>query len=494
MMDGEGVLVQPQRGTPAEDPSLHELKPNAIGLLQSTIIGIATSAPGQATAVSLAAIIAVSAYAGGVAVLVCTLPMLAIALSYQRLNLWEQNCGGSYVWVGRSINPYVGYLVGWAMLVGYVLGDVSNILPLGPAVLSLFGVSNTSGTLGNVLTVTIFGILVTLFAVLGIQFTARFQMSIAFVEYAILILFCGVGIYGVFFAHWAGTVHPSAAWFTLKGVGGKGSLAAGMLIAIYLFTGWDASIYINEETERKEVNPGRAVIIAVAVLGPFYTLLVIALQGAASASQMNAHADTALPFAAQALLGTGWAKMMAIAVILSVIGTAQAALVAAVRISYAMGTDRLLPRILGTVNPRFQTPAFATLLWGGVVIVVGDIYVSSGSLAGAFDSVVSSVGLLFTLFYLSTGVATTWYYRKLLTRSAADLLMIGVFPLAGAAVLVWIFLKAIVTFHGVDLWSLVGIAVVGVLLMLVSAFVTKSPFFAIRRVAYDPAADSEQQA
>src|SRR5438309_1957692 len=118
MMDGEGVLVQPQRGTPAEDPSLHELKPNAIGLLQSTIIGI----------------------------------------------------------------------------------------------------------------------LVTLFAVLGIQFTARFQMSIAFVEYAILILFCGVGIYGVFFAHWAGTVHPSAAWFTLKGVGGKGSLAAGMLIAIYLFT------------------------------------------------------------------------------------------------------------------------------------------------------------------------------------------------------------------------------------------------------------------
>ena len=113
------------------------------------VIGVATSAPGQSTAVALAGMVAVAAYATGPAIIISMLPMLAIAVCYQRLNLWDQNCGGPYVWVARAISPYVGYLVGWAMLVGFVLGSVSNILPLGPALLSFTGL-DASGTVGNV--------------------------------------------------------------------------------------------------------------------------------------------------------------------------------------------------------------------------------------------------------------------------------------------------------------------------------------------------------
>src|SRR5947209_15649182 len=116
-----------------------ELEHNAIGLFQSTIIGIAASAPGQATALSLAAIIVSSAYGGGAAVIITAVPMLAIAYCYYRLNLWDQNCGATYSWVGKSISPYLGFMVGWVMLTGFALGEVSNILPLGPAFLSLIG-------------------------------------------------------------------------------------------------------------------------------------------------------------------------------------------------------------------------------------------------------------------------------------------------------------------------------------------------------------------
>jgi amino acid transporter len=122
---------------PAVAPTQHDLRPGAIGLMQSTVIAIASSAPGQATAVSIAGLIVASSYAGGVAILITTLPMLAIAYSYHRLNLWEQDCGASYVWVGRSINPYVGFMVGWAMLAGWMLATVSDVLPLGPSVLSV---------------------------------------------------------------------------------------------------------------------------------------------------------------------------------------------------------------------------------------------------------------------------------------------------------------------------------------------------------------------
>src|SRR5947209_9592420 len=152
-----------------------ELLPNAIGLLQSTVISIAASAPGQATALSLAAIVVASAYGGGAAIIITTIPMLAIAYSYYRLNLWDQNCGATYVWVGRSISPYLGFLVGWIMLAGFALGEVSNILPLGPALLSLFGMDPNSQW-GTVITATILAGGVIALAAVGIQITARFQM------------------------------------------------------------------------------------------------------------------------------------------------------------------------------------------------------------------------------------------------------------------------------------------------------------------------------
>lgn len=472
--------------TQAGTTSTHHLRPDSVSLLQSVVIGMATSAPGQSTAVTLAAMVAVSAYAAGPAILITTIPMLAIALGYQRLNLWEQNCGGASVWVGRAINPYLGFLVGWAMLVGYILGAVSDILPLGPALLSALGV-NASSTVGNFLTATIFGIAITVIASIGIRVTARFQLIIAVIEYAILIIFSIIAFYAVFIGHWAGTVHPSLRWLTLSGVGGKGSLVAGMLIAIYMFTGWDASIYINEETEHKETNPGKAVLISVIVLGLFFIWLFITFQGVVSAGQMNAHAAAALPYAAKALVGSGWAKFMDIAVILSVIGTTQACVVSSARISYSMGSDRLLPKVFGTTHPRFRTPFIGALIWGLLMVVVSDLYVLSSSLGSAFSNVVDAVGLLFTIFYVFTGIATTWYYRRLARRSLRDLIMVGVFPLGGAAALIWIFVKSIVTYSGAPLWSFIGIWVAGVLVMLWGALRTRSPFYRLRAEVFDPA-------
>jgi amino acid transporter len=468
---------------PAASPTEHELRPNAIGLVQSTVIAIASSAPGQATAISIAALIVASSYAGGMAILITTLPMLAIAFAYHRLNLWEQNCGASYVWVGRSINPYIGFMVGWIMLAGWVLATVSDILPLGPNVLSIFG-ADPSSQLGTAVSATILGIVVTVVSVIGIQLTARFQMAIAAVEYVILLIFCGIGFWAVFIAHWDGTVRPSAAWFSLSGVGGAGSLVAGMLIAVYLFTGWDVAIYLNEETERKERNPGMAAILSVAILGIFYTIIVVTLQGAASAAAISAHEANAMTYIAHQLVGGPWDKFMAFAITLSVIGTTQAFLVGTARIAYSMGTDKLLPKMFGSVHPRYRTPAYGTVVFGVITLVMTWLYVYSSSVASSFDTVVSSVGVLFALFYAATGIATTWFYRVLLGRSLKDAVLVGVLPIAGAAVLIYIAVKSLMDFTGSALWSMLGIAVAGLVVMAIAAVYYRSPFFLLRPVKY----------
>lgn len=466
----------------------HGLQAGAVSLGQSIIFSVASSAPGQATAVTIAALVAATAYSGGIAVLVTTLPMLAIAFAYHRLNMWTRDCGGSYMWVGRAINPYVGFMVGWVMLTGYVLGTVADILPIGPAVMSFIGLPPDQ-VAGSLLTVTAAGLLIIGTAVVGIQVTARFQMIIASIEYVILLTFCAIGIYRVYIEHAPGTVRPSWEWLSISGVGGHGSLIAGMLITVYLFTGWDSALYLNEETERPERNPGLSALLSVAILGLFFTLLVFSLQGAASPELLAEHGGDALTFLAAQLVGDGWAKFMALAVILSVLGTTQAFLVSAARISFSMGSDRVLPPVFGRLNKRFRTPTFATVAFGLFMIGATCVYVLSSSISGAFDVVVSITGVLFALFYAATGLATAIFYRKLARRSLTDLLATFVLPLFGAAVLGWVAVRSAMEFETSALVSMVAVLVLGVVMLLVAAFGYRSEFFRLRRETYDPSTE-----
>ncbi len=173
------------------------------------------------------------------------------------------------------------------MLAGYLLGTVSDILPIGPSALTLLGVEDISIPWGEVISATLLGGVTVIYAIIGIHLTARFQTIISIVEHIILISFCAIGVYVVFILKREGTVTPTWKWLIPSGVGGAGSLVAGMIVAAYLFTGWDTSIYLNEETERPEVNPGKAALWSVAILGVYYTMLVVTLQGAASLEQIS---------------------------------------------------------------------------------------------------------------------------------------------------------------------------------------------------------------
>src|SRR5216684_1152562 len=97
-------------------PPAARLEPDAIGVAQDTVIGMASSAPAGTMAAVLASLAFTSAYSGGLIILLTAVPMLIIANAYRRLNMWNANCGASFEWVGRAINPYLGFLTGWLMI------------------------------------------------------------------------------------------------------------------------------------------------------------------------------------------------------------------------------------------------------------------------------------------------------------------------------------------------------------------------------------------
>src|SRR5580658_6870204 len=160
------------------------LEPDAIGVAQDTVIGMASAAPGVSVGLTLAGLAAVSAYGSGPVIILTAIPMLIIANAYRRLNMWNANCGASFEWVGRAINPYLGFLTGWLMIAAYIIATVSGVEVLGPSVLAVFG-SSSSNTAGNIAIATAVGLAMLIIAVVGIKLTARTQVGMAVVEYGI---------------------------------------------------------------------------------------------------------------------------------------------------------------------------------------------------------------------------------------------------------------------------------------------------------------------
>ena len=256
-------------------------------------MGMAPSGPTASIALTLAATVSAANYGGPLAVLICALPMFGIALAYRRLNRWQVDCGASYTWIGRAISPYLGFIVGWIMLLGYFLGTISDVLPIGPYVLAAFAPGFQNSTFATALSAAIWLVIVTIIAYIGIRVTARFQWVLATVEYLTISVFAIVALIAVFGGN-PKSASFSWSWFSWSGIGGTSGLVGGILIAVYMFSGWDTSIYVNEETQQSRVNPGRAVLISVAMLTFMYAFFTFAYQGAVKRGALLAHGGNAL--------------------------------------------------------------------------------------------------------------------------------------------------------------------------------------------------------
>ncbi len=460
------------------------LEPDAIGVAQDVVIGMATSAPAVSVGLTLAVLAAATAYSSGLIVILTAIPMLVIANAYRRLNLWNANCGASFEWVGRSISPDLGFLTGWLMIAGNVVGTVSGVIVLGPSVLAVFGSSATAVTPNVLITIAVVLVMLVI-AVVGIRLTARTQVSLAVIEYAILIGFAITGLVFVL-RHHPGTLPITSGWFKFGGITGKGGVVGGFLFAVFAFTGWDATVYVNEEVRHRRKNPGRAAVIAVACLAVIYTISMVGLQGVVSPAKLAANSSSALVFIGQAMGGSGWAKVMALALALSVIGTTGTSIVVIARILYGMASYRTLPEFLARVNQRFSTPAAASILTGVLLIAIGWLYLAATSVQGAFNDLLSDSGILYIAFYVLTALATIVYYRRRVFTSVWNALTLAILPFAAAGFLTYILVKSIQNAPAAQNWALVIIAALGVIMLFSARFIQRSQFFQIPRES-DPA-------
>jgi amino acid transporter len=276
-------------------------------------------------------------------------------------------------------------------------------------------------------------------------------------------------------------------------MGGINGFIGASLIAVYMFSGWDTGILVNEETSDAREKPGLSVVTSVIVLALMYAFLTFALQGAVHTKDLEANGDNALSYIAQVISGSALAKYMILAVALSALGSTLASLVSGVRVTFAMGSDGVLPRAFGRTDARFKTPVLATVIIGVIASIGVWLYTfGSSSVVDSFDTVVSVDGLLFAVYYALTGIATAVYYRKLASTSAWNVIHIAVFPLAAAGFLAYIVVRSVEGLGGCtgrDLVSLYIMLGIGVAIMLYVRFADGSDYFNLPRETYQPGAE-----
>jgi Amino acid permease len=123
-------------------------------------------------------------------------------------------------------------------------------------------------------------------------------------------------------------------WFSWGGIGGKGAMAAGFLTAVFMYSGWDGTVYVNEETRKRRMNPGRAAVIAVGLVGFFYVFSQIGLQGVVSPTKLQANGSSALVYLGGVMHGSAGSQTAAFAVALSVVAATLAGILLTARIAY----------------------------------------------------------------------------------------------------------------------------------------------------------------
>lgn len=458
------------------------LKANALSLSDAIILGLASSAPAQTMAVALPALVAAANYAGLLPIACAFIPMLGIAVGYQRLNRWDQSSGATYTWVSRALHPYLGFVSGWMILMYYTLGTTSMTVPAGTYTLQLIapGLANSKVAAAGV--GSFWNVLVTLLLLGRIEIAARFQRALAVFEYAVLSLFVVLGMRALLSHH--GAAHISSEWFAISGSGGVKGFLQGTLIAVFMYSGWDAAIYVNEETKDKESNPGRAAVASVVILLFVYCLITFAYQGIISRSELQSSAGNALALVASRLLPGPGALMLSLVVLLGTVACLQVAVVSSSRLGVAMAEDHVMPAFFKTVHPRTGSPWAVTLFMGGVNLLFLTLTVfEAGGVGEVLSNIAGALGIIASLFYSLTAIAAVWQYRGVLLRNPGNFILGGVWPALGAVCLLAVVVEAVLTraVSSTVLWAGLGATAVALPIAIGIHYIGKVPLLGTSR-------------
>lgn len=462
---------------PAEGSALDKgLRRGALGLGSSIVLGVSSTAPAYALAATLGFVVIAVGVKAPAVMLLAFVPMWLIAVAYAELNRHEPDCGTTFTWAARAFGPRTGWMGGWGIIAADVIVMANLAQVAGSYGYRLVGLD---GLAESTAWTTAAGVgwiaLMTWICYRGIEPTARLQNVLLVVEVVVLVAFAGYALVAVYTGGAPdGALTPSLSWLWPGGLD-RAALTEAMLLAIFIYWGWDSAMAVNEETRDPSSAPGRSVLIATVLLVGIYTVVTVATVAFAGVGTggiglgNEENAEDVFAALGAAVFGDNpfgdvFEALLVLSVLTSAAACTQTTILPTARGTLSMAAYRALPSAFARIHPRYLTPSVSTIWMGAVSIAfyVGLTVVSDNVLQ---DSI-TATGMLIAFYYGLTGFACAWQFRRRL-RSVRDVLVRFLLPLTGGVLMLLVFVLACVEYADPEygetvLFGVGGVFVVGI--------------------------------
>ncbi len=318
------------------------------------------------------------------------------ALCYGELAARYPEAGGGYIYLRRAFGPLVAFLYGWKCL---LVMDPGITAALAVGLASYVGYSVALSPVG--IKAVAIGAVLVLAGVnaLGLRLGAgviRWLTALKLLALAAIILLA-IGLRRGDVAHFLPLVAQRPGSDPLPG-----ALAGALVGAFFAFGGWwEISKLAGEARDPARTVP-RALAIGVAVVTVAYILTSAAFIYLVPMDRVT-DGQTFAAQAGEALFGRAGGQVFAAIVVVSVLGSLTALLMALPRVYYAMARDGVFFRAVGAVHPRFRTPLPAIAVQAALASLLVAI--------GTFDQILGYF-IFVTVLFVGLTVAGLFVLRR----------------------------------------------------------------------------------
>jgi len=319
--------------------------------------------------------------------------------------------GGFYTFNSQGANPTFGLIIGYMMWFSYFMVITNAILFTSgvfiPGTISYFLHFNI-GTYTWIPIMTVFIVILTIIAYLGIKPSLAYSFTASVIEIALLVVTSLVIIVAL------GTKNTYAP-FTPGPAGGFSAVAVGMVLAIFSMSGSSAVVTLGEEAKQPRKNIKKALLISFLITGVVFVLTSYSLTVGWGVSKMPTFFQSSVPglIVTDKFIGLPFTILLFVFIINSLFAGSLAPLNTSSRMIFSMSRDGLGPSIFSKVHPIHKTPYVAIIIIAAVSYIVS---LAAGILIGPKDGflylVTASSAALFIGHILSNfGLGIT--YKKL---------------------------------------------------------------------------------
>ncbi len=490
-MDTTTVTSAPTvAGAPQGEGSAKGLSSGTLGLFASVVIGVASVAPGYSLAATLGLLPAIKGMRleGPFIFLAGFVPMILVASGFFYMNRADPDCGETFIWTSRAFGAPLGWIIGFAAVASSVI-VMANLVQIAAQYMFLMVGANglAASTFWNTVGGVVWLLIVALFVAIGINVSARAQYVLMALQMIPLLLFTVWALIKGYATHPSGFMPIRLGWFFTFHISGS-ALAAGVVLAVFLYWGWDTVLAVNEESEDAHTMPGVSAVLNTLILVVMYVLITAVMQSYKGPGFLAANPGDVFSPIAKDVMGNTWDRLVFLCIFTSGAASALTTLLPLTRQTLSMAAHKSLPSVFGRIHPKYMTP-----FWGTVILTALSIawyvvltWLSPNALYDAIDA----IGIMVCLAYGGTGLACTVYYRKELLKSAKNFFLMGVAPAVGAALFAAILIKVLwddypyssgnsyTGFHGIGGVFLMGVGtmVLGVIVMI-GIWIFKPEFF-----------------